>query len=177
MPTPVNPLAPQSDPASTPGPNLTGGPAAPMGMPDPLSGIAQAHNAAKVRLAKTTQATQMLGSIRSELEHLAGMEDMVTQDDVVKSAGKLVGAGATPNELASLLADMPPDGQGLANWVQDHLASVDAREAQVGPAHEMAKHSVAATGIQMLTGQHVMGAQQTPGPAASTSNPLMPGAA
>lgn len=142
-------------------------PPTPQSAPGPVDSVSKVHGVAQARLAKTTEASNLLGDIHSELSKLSDLGDTVTQDDIVKSAGKLVAAGIPPNTLASLLSDMPAEGPGLGVWVQDHLATITQRQAQLAPIHAIAGHDVgvaALHGIAAHTG-------------AAQSNPLMPSGA
>src|ERR1700683_5167995 len=134
--------------------------------PQPLDPM-QAHMQALAQYSKTGAAVKMLDSIRQELTKLTQLGDAVSPDDVIKGAGRSVAAGATPQEMAGILSDMPENSQALAQWVQTHLESITQREAQVLPAHVQAQHQVGVTGLQAMMHQHVQ--QQIMGPSPGPS--------
>ena len=156
----MNIQPPQTGSSPAPGPDAPGSPA--VGPAPPT--LADAHEMAKARYAKTAAADSILTSIRTELDQLTKLGDTVTSEDVIQSAGRLVASGATPMEMASLLADMPEGGQALANWIAQQDQAVTQREAQVAPLHALARHQVGVTGLHSLMQQMQAGPSAGPAP-------------
>jgi len=112
----------------------------------------------------------MLDKVKVELQTLSRLGDMVTPEDVIEGAGTLVAHGAPAAQMASLLADMPQSGgPQLQGWLRQHEAFVAQKEAELGPAHQVAGHRAAVTGLQMLQGHGSLSA------APQATNPMMPG--
>jgi len=137
-----------------------------------------AHDVASARLDKLDAAGALLGKVRAELDSLVKMGDTVSQDDVIKSSGKLVAAGLAPMAVAGLLADMPSGtgGEALQSWVRQHDMQVQQREQQLQQVHAQARHQAAIAGFQLLAGHSVLehlGQLQNPAP--PQTNGLMPG--
>lgn len=188
-----NPLAPSgavgpsgADPG---GGNLlqSGGGASAPGPGDMMAGLEKDHHLAAARYQKLAQARKLLDSVREQMDELAKMGDVVTTEDVVKAAGKLVAEGLTPVAMASLLADMPADGPALAGWVAKHDQEVNQREAQLAPVLKLARHEMGTAALRTIAAHsliHGAGASPNPGSGAEAgvapapdlaSNPLMPG--
>ena len=159
------------------------GPSAPPA--DPIASLQSrllaSHAQARAAFDKTGSATTMLDRVRTGLTQLAALGDLVTPEDVVGEAGKLVAHGADPLALAGLLADMPQNGggQALAGWVNQHATVVAQREAQVAQAHAAAKHALGVSALHVLQAHGVAGvgsgaAPAPPQPTAPTANALAP---
>jgi len=136
-----------------------------------------AHDVASARLDKLDAAGALLGKVRTELDSLVKMGDTVSQDDVIKSSGKLVAAGLAPMAVAGLLADMPQaGGEALQAWVRQHDMQVRQREQQLATVHAQARHQAGIAGMQLLAGHSAlehMSQMQNPQP--SQTNGLTPG--
>lgn len=145
--------------------------------------LRQAHDTSKAQFGKLAEARGMLDRARVELESLGKLGDMITQEDVIKGAGKLVAAGLSPMALAKLLSDMPEKSEPLAAWVQGHAQQLAAREAQLDPVLAQARHGLGVTAMRSLLVHQLVPQGQGPGqmPAgagvspAAGANPLSPG--
>lgn len=132
---------------------------------DHMKAIEQTHSQTKATYSKLTTADTTLGKVRSQLEDLASLGDMVTQDDVVKAAGSLVAHGLGPMAMAGMLVDMPPDGQALQGWVGQHLKGLEQREAQLEQAKTQVRYQLGQSALHLLTAHHVglgQGVPETP---------------
>lgn len=141
--------------ATGPGPEASGpgiSPSDHAGMMDHLGGQMAMAN---TQLDKLDKAHALLGATRAEMDTLAGMGDMVSQEDVIRGASKLVAAGLSAGAVAGMLADMPADGKALAGWVAQQDQQVKQREAQLAPARALAAHQVASAGLRTLIGHAV----------------------
>lgn len=138
-------------------------PAAPGAGPPPLSdGLSAQHDFIASQFSKTSKSMDMLGNVRKQLDELTRMGDSVQPEDVIESAGELVGAGMSPSALAQMLADMPPEGgQALAAWVQQHDQGIRQREAQAAQQHQLVGHHLAVSALHNIAG-HELTAPQSP---------------
>lgn len=146
------------------------------GPPDSASPLDLAHGQARGQFDALAKAKGTLDKIRAELTQLASLGDSVTEEDVIKSAGKLVAHGIAPVAMAGVLSGMPPSGgQALAGWVQQQAQAMEAKEAQLVPMLETARHGLGVMAMHSLVA-HAAEARQAPGPLPSgPTNPLMPG--
>src|SRR4249920_3249111 len=104
-------------PSGTPGgggvaPRL--GPQMPTGLDGAMQALQKGHGQAKAAFEQTSRAVAMMDHVRKGLEKLSNRGDMVTPEDVIAEASKLVAHGIDPAALAGILADMPQEGGGEA---------------------------------------------------------------
>lgn len=126
-------------------------------LPSVVSAITRAHDHAQALYSQTAKASASLATIRSGLATLAGKGDLVSGEDVVNEAGKMVASGThSPMEMATLLSDMPQGGPALASWVQGHLAKLAQNEQTVAPLHSVARHELGASGLRALAAHSVI---------------------
>lgn len=122
------------------------------------------HDSAKARFDKVKEAQGHLQALRTELDSLMKLGDFVEPDDVVKSAATLVGKGFHPQELATILSDMPMEsGEILQQWVLTHDQQVQALEAQVEPVLSGVRHQMAVSALHVLMKNHLQSADATSG--------------
>jgi hypothetical protein len=141
------------------------------------------HAELKAKFDKLQAAGKLLSSVRSELDQLSALGDMVSADDVMKSSSKLVAAGMSAGAVAGLLADMPPDGPGLQEWVTLHDQGVKQREAQLEQVRANVQHELGVGAMKVLTA-HALGPKAPDamapdpgqGPGNAPANPLSLGA-
>lgn len=151
-----NALAP-AGPQVAPGPGGTPMPGAGGPMPSGLDGVTnvlqKAHGQAKAMFENTTKNLARIDAIRKGLERLSDKGDVVTTEDIIEEAGKLVGHGIDPNALAGLLADMPQEGGGeaLGGWVATHAITAAAAEQQLLVAHNVARHQMGVAAMHAIT--------------------------
>lgn len=117
-----------------------------------FSHFAGQHGGAMAQYEKLTKADATLKSVRKILDRLAGLGDMIQEDDVMDAASGLVAAGLTSAAVAGLLADAPANPEGLQQWVQQHDTDVTKREAQLQQVLANTRHSLAVTGMKTLAG-------------------------
>lgn len=141
-----------------------GAPDEPQPGPHPLvSGMDALHEMTRSRYDKLAAAKSMLEKVKNELLPLAKMGDTVSQDDVIKAAGKLVGHGLGASAVAGILADMPQDGQALAAWVAQHVIGIQQREAQLKPVLTATQHELGVHALQLLAAHSIHGQAEAPG--------------
>jgi len=147
----------------------------------------EVHSAYKT----TERAFKVLDHIRRELDHLMEMGDVVRPEDVIQSAGRLVGHGLGAENLAQLLADMPiTGGQGLASWIRMHDLTITQAEMKLGQEAQLLQQRLGVASIRSIAAtqmEHDMGQGPTkqqgpeqevePGPGAEpgSMNALSPG--
>jgi hypothetical protein len=107
-----------------------------------MAHFGQAQDKAAAQYEKMKEASKKLTVAQTQLDGLVALADTVSQDDVVKAASRLVAAGVGAVQVATLLADMPPDGQALQGWVA-------AQDQKIGKAAAQAKVALALTRHQM----------------------------
>jgi len=138
---------------------------------------------AKARFEALAKAKGNLDVIDAELEKLIAMGDAVTQEDVVKAAGKLVAHGIEVKAVANLLAEMPTEnGDLLADWLKANEKTLRDTQEMVMPQYLVAKHEMGVSALRMLAQESMKGGTTAgmPGelaPAVATTgappNPLM----
>jgi hypothetical protein len=159
-----NPLSPDTGPDAAqgaPGLNLGAGLTPPL---NPTAGSQSAslvqrlgarHDQVKAQYQQVGEALGRLDAVKNGLANLAKLGDMVTSDDVVKEAGKLVAAGLDPKALASLMSEMPARGQALALWLSQHATGAAAREAQLVPVLQSLRYSMGQNALHLLAADHL----------------------
>lgn len=164
-----NPLGGGGPPPAGPAPYMTdAGPIARGANP-----LDDAHSYHKAVHAKLSNADRLLKRIREEMDKLVTMGDVVSPEDVVAAAGRVVGHGVPAKEMATLLATMPTQaGQGLAQWVQLHHGQLQQEEAMVAQAKEAALHRMGTSAVRALAASDLQNAARA---GASQMGPLAPG--
>lgn len=135
--------------------------------------LQMAHGQIKSNYGKIKDMSVLLGHIRTEMDNLAQMGDAVSVDDVVKSAGRLVAHGVTPMGMATILAEMPPGGEALRQWIAEKDLMIGQREQEAKLALGGLRHELGTTSLRLLAGHAVKDGMEAPGPLA----PNQPGQA
>ena len=127
---------------------------------------------------KTSKARKDIGVLQSGLAKLMKLGDLVTPEDVIEQAGKLVAKGFEPMILAGYLADMPEAGGGeaLAGWVAQHVQTADQNAQQIDQLHQQARHQLGTSSLSVLQAHSgpASGPAQTIAGAGAGANSLMP---
>lgn len=127
------------------------------------------QSVAKYRVGQRAQET--LDHVREELDALMDMGDVIRPEDVVASAGRLVGKGIGAQQLAELLSSMPTmGGEGLASWVRMHDLTIRQAEFNLMKENDLSRHQMGVAGMRSLAasaaedriGQHVRGMTSPP---------------
>ena len=108
-----------------------------------------------VQYQKLQVAEKTLGIARSGLAKLAELGDTVTPEDAMKEVGLLVAAGLSPVSVAGMLADMPQQGDLLAEWVKKQEMDVAKRGVQLGFIMTGLRHHLATGALQGLVIHHI----------------------
>lgn len=179
-----NPLMPQESPAGVgllpnPQEETPAGAGGPAGNSPHLPGLVDEMEQTKAQHDKLSGAAGTLAKVRTELDSLVKLGDMVTVEDVIKGAGGLVAAGLEPKAVTGLLADMPQGGEALASWLKAHDADVTAREQQLEQVHSQVRHDMGVKAMRVLAAHGQGAAQPMPqtqpmssAPAGGPPNPL-----
>lgn len=125
-----------------------------------LQQLSDDHDRARGQFDKLAEARRTLDAARAELTSLTKLGDLVTPEDVIKGAGKLVAGGLSPMALAKLLSDMPEKGEELQAWLIGHVQGLEQREAQLEPVLGAARHQLGVAAMRALIGHSVAGGQQ-----------------
>jgi hypothetical protein len=145
-------------------------PQRPMSLEDDFERSQAAYEAASA-------AKEKLDAMQHELTQLGKKADVVTGDEVIQAAGRLIAKGLDVTQMASLLADMPSqNGQLLAEWLGSQKAEVDQAQAQFAPVYEVVKHDMGITALRLMAHNTMPGAPPaavTPAPAKPASAPAM----
>jgi hypothetical protein len=131
--------------------------------------LTEQHEAALAQHESVTNVRGLLDATRRGLDSLMKLGDLVTPEDVIREAGNLAGAGASPMELAKLMSTMPENGPGLQQWIAQHDQMVTQKEAALKPAEDATRHHLGLSAMRLLVA-HAMGAPQTsdqPSPASA----------
>ena len=148
-------------PPQTAGVAPAGGPPTPPGGGgvDPGEGppsMERAGRMLKAQLDQGMKAQGVLDHLRTELDQLMDMGDMVRPEQVVEAAGRLVGHGIGATQLAAIMSDMPAvGGEGLASWIRMHNVTVTNAEQQLMQENNLVRHQLGMAGMHMLVQQHV----------------------
>lgn len=136
----------------------------PRGTVDPRRQYEQLQNAQKT-----------LEMVRRELSTLEALGDMVTPEDVIKGAGKLVAGGLSPRAMSGLLADMPHSGGvALQGWLSQHSEQLAQREAQLEPMMAVARHVIGVGALHQLMSMSSRGSMAPPQGTPLSPQPSMP---
>lgn len=128
----------------------------PMSFDGSRQALQQQHSRNKAWYEQTSKALTKLDVIRKGLGRLADKQDMVTMEDIIDEAGKLVAHGIDPMALAGLLADAPQEGGGeaLGGWIAGHAMTAMQGEMQMKQQNDLARHQMGSTAIHLLRASH-----------------------
>lgn len=143
------------------------------------SAAAAAHDKVRAFYDKIQEGRQQLTEVRKEMDRLLKMGDMVTEDDVIQGAGRLVGHGLGAESMAEMLASMPTTGgQALAGWVSVHDQQVKQAEFHVKHMEIGAAHALGQAAIRSLAAAHLVATKQQPNMATqiAAAQPIQSGA-
>lgn len=132
----------------------------------------QQHQQMRAQLDKIEEQAERQRVVREQLNHLKTLGDLVSEDDVVKSASKIVAAGAPPMMIAGLLADMPSGAEALKEWIVGQEKVFAQKEAQMSQVLGGLRHQTGLAALRLLAADS-FGGMMAPG-APPASNPLMP---
>lgn len=114
--------------------------------------LMQNHTRIKAAYEESGKQLRNLDIIRDALDRLSDKQDMVTMEDIIGEAGKLVAKGIDPVALAGVLADAPQEGggQALAGWVDNHAANAQRAEQALGVQRNNLRLQLGASGVHLL---------------------------
>jgi len=137
--------------------------------PEMIAAMEQQHLQSRAQLSKLEEIAGRQRVVREQMNHLKTLGDLISEDDVVNSASKIVAAGVPPMAIASLLADMPSGAEALKEWVVGQEAQFAQKEAQMNQVMGMVRHNTGLAALRLLAAES-FGNMQPPG----SPNPLMP---
>lgn len=130
--------------------------------------LMQEHLRSKAQYQAMSKALKQLDHVRKGLQTLADKQDMVSMDDLIDEAGKLVAHGIDPMALAGVLADAPQEGGGeaLGAWVASHAQTAADAEQNLMQQRALAQHQMGVSAIHLLmahaNAQHMLGGISPP---------------
>jgi hypothetical protein len=137
---------------------------------DPLEPLKQQNSMATAQLKKLDSMAELMKKTRQELDNLLDLGDLVDEEDVIRSVGKVVAAGGSPMALASMLADAPfGNKEALQQWVAQRDQAARQMEAQVEQARAQARHATGLAGLKLLAGHSAQALAQAPATQMSTA--------
>lgn len=153
------------------------GPSAPTPSQAHMAPLAKNHQAVSAMFDATQKALKQSANVRQELDKLTGMGDVVTGEDVIEGAGRIVAKGGDPLAMAGVLADMPSEGgsAALAGWIAQHDMAAKQHEAMLQAANEVARHQLGVSSLHMIAAHSMNPQSQAPSLApAAPQNQLSP---
>ncbi len=106
------------------------------------------QDAAAAQFDKVMEIKGQAEATRAALDTLVAMADTVTQEDVVKAAGKMVAAGVAATQVASELADMPPNGEALRAWVAEKDQQAAENEQKLAALVASAQYQLGSSALK-----------------------------
>lgn len=140
--------------------------------PGMIEAMTQQHAQTRAQLDKLEEQASRQRVVREQLNHLKTLGDLIDEEDVVKSASKIVAAGAPPMMIASLLADMPSGAEALREWIVGQEKNFAQKEAQMNQVLGGLRHQTGLAALRLLAAES-FGGMAPPG-APPQSNSLMP---
>lgn len=147
-------------------------PRGPTAGPEMIQAMEQQHQQSRAQLSKLEEIAGRQRVVREQMNHLKTLGDLVSEDDVVASASKIVAAGVPPMSVATLLADMPSGAEALKEWIVGQEAQFAQKEAQMNQVMGMVRHNTGLAALRLLAAES-FGNMLPPG-APPQANPLMP---
>lgn len=138
--------APANDSSAQPGPPDMAG---------LLPHMEQGLQAQAAQYSKLKEADGKASLIREQLDELQKMGDMVTTEDLVHHASKLVAGGIGAAEIAGLLSEAPEGGEQLAGWISQKDQKLRMEEQQLEQALALTRHNMGVAAFRLL-GAHSM---------------------
>lgn len=164
--------------ATVPGGTPGGGASASMSFNDARTNVFDQHSRNKALYELTSKALRQIDTVRKSLDRLAEKRDVVTMEDIIHEAGKLVGHGIDPAALAGILADAPQEGGGeaLGAWIAGHADNMMKQEAALMQEHKLIQHNMGISAIHAMmahaNGTSLMQGMPNPMSGAGPENPF-----
>jgi len=122
----------------------------------PFADVHQNLRYVKSQFETGMKAQKVLDHLRTELDGLMDMGDMVRPENVIEAAGRLVGHGLGATQLAQIMSDMPgTGGEGLASWIRMHDMTVTQAEMSLAKENAVLGHRMAVAGIRSIAASHL----------------------
>lgn len=147
-------------------------PRGPQAGPEMIASMEQQHAQSRAQLNKLEEVAARQRAVREQMNHLKTLGDLVSEEDVVSAASKIVAAGVPPMEIATILADMPSGAEALKEWIVGQEAQFAQKEAQLGAMMGMIRHNTGLAALRLLAAES-FGNMLPPG-VPPQANPLTP---
>jgi hypothetical protein len=162
-------LAPGGPPTPSRGGNAT---APPSKQGQPFADIHANLKQARAQYNDVKKAGEVLDHLRTELDGLMEMGDMVRPEHVVEAAGRLVGHGIGASQLAQIMSDMPATGgEGLASWIRMHDMTITDAEQKVALETRYLQHNLGTAAVSAMAATHLESRMQEPRGSSMASPP------
>ncbi len=117
-----------------------------------MTGLGDEVESARGRFSKMKEAETQAMAILDEMGGLNALGDTVTSQDVVKGFAGIVAAGVPAVTLATILADMPEQGQALQAWVKQQFEHAITAEQKVSQVLNESRHQLLLAGLHHVIG-------------------------
>lgn len=141
-------------------------PVAPAGL---IKAMEVQHAQSRAKLEKLEEVQGKARAAREQFNHLMNLGDLVTEEDIVRSASKIVAAGAEPMTIAGVLADMPTGTEAMKEWIAGKEQEFRQKEAQLGQVLGLVRHETGLAALRLLAADSFAEAS---GLAPGEANPL-----
>jgi hypothetical protein len=111
---------------------------------------------------------KMIDTLGERLTRLTELGENVKTEDVIKASTGLVASGFGAKEIATLLADMPPEGPQLAGWLAQRAQETQQAAQAFDQQFNDMRHQLGTAAM------HVIAAHSGGQPQSPTSNQLAP---
>jgi hypothetical protein len=133
-----------------------------------------AHVQAESKFRALTALAQRGNAGMQMMGGLAALGQQVTRKDVFQHTMDLMAQGhGDAKSVAKEFASMPPDGPGLAEWIQDNYRKMQDAMKQVAAAQEQAREAMGTTAQSALLHMVAKGRPPATVAAAGAAAPIM----
>lgn len=115
-----------------------------------LKGLSNELAATKAQWNKVRGVLSVTTMAKEELGELQKLGPTVGAEDVIESAGRIVGNGMSPQEMAAELANLPQGGQAIAGWLADTETKLGGQQTQLEAIAEGLRHQMAVQATHVL---------------------------
>lgn len=131
---------------------------------DPMAPLHQGLEMALAQHQKFKETRNLLDHIREGMDRLTRLGDLVTPEDVISEAGKMVGHGVPAPTMAEILSEMPDQGgQGLAAWIKMHDLNITHTEIGLEQQAAVHQHRLGVAALKAMAGEHIKSRSQAMG--------------
>lgn len=135
------------------------------------------HQREATKYEKLKEAQGKATTMREQLDSLVKLGDMISSEDLVKAASKLVAKGFGAGELAGILSEAPDAGEALQGWVMQKDLSLRQNEQKLTAMLDQTRHDLGVSAMRLLAGHSMAQAHGWGAEPQSTLSPPSSGAA